>query len=162
MVKILTKAGVLDVDEVIERDNKIPKEDILEESKKEFKKLPQNEEPKEPTRKEIKKEIEEFNENPVTKKFGVMAVKKQVYIGLWITIVFFLLFFAINVVWKNSTLDKLIDKDFSSEVNIAPANISVTDADEITNNYTTNVFVNNTFIIPNDFIIKMQNLTNSS
>jgi len=145
--KILTEDGLKEefesgeIDEVIDkRRDPLYKEQIAD-SKEDFSRR-KNE------------EIKKFNDNPITKEYGVKAISKKLYLTSIIILILFLGLLTANMVWKNSILGKLTEKDFGTNVNIAPDNITVVDSDQTTNN---NQY-NETFIIYNNITIKMDEL----
>ena len=145
--KILTEDGLKEefesgeIDEVIDkRRDPLYKEQIAD-SKEDFSRR-KNE------------EIKKFNDNPITKEYGVKAISKKLYLTSIIILILFLGLLTANMVWKNSILGKLTEKEFGTNVNIAPDNITVIDADQTTNN---NQY-NETFIIYNNITIKMDEL----
>jgi len=140
MKKILTKEGIKEVDEVY---------DVNNDSKEDKKEKVIPEAPK------IKEEIKKFNENPVTKQYGIVAMKKTTYVGIWIFAVVCILLFAINMIWYNSILSS---KEFTNNINVDTPDVNMTniEANNVFNNFT----INNTIIFPNNITIKCINQTN--
>ena len=124
--------------------------------------LPTREIPKEilkPTKEEKKEEIKKFNENPATKNFGVMAISKKTYYGLWIFAGVILFLFALNIIWSNVLY---AGKDMGTNITINNQQETPNIPINVENNNTHNIYINNTIIIPDEFIIKYQNQTNST
>lgn len=85
------------------------------------------------------------------------VVGKGTIIGIFSCIAVFLIIFAVFVIWFNISFNK---KEFNPSIsnNINPeTNVTVNEG-----NNPVNVYLNQTVIIPRDFIIKIQNYTNSS
>ena len=117
-----------------------PNEKPLKEPKKEIKNNPL------PTTKINRNQaIKEFNQNPNTKKAGVIAIKKENYIGVWIAFGLIFLLLAVSFIWFNISFTK---KDFTPNVNITnnlpetKVEINPENNYENFNNHTINLEVN--------------------
>ena len=92
-----------------------------------------------------KKEIiKEYNKKPEVKANGVKLISKKTYNILIIALISIFVLFAINMVWENSLINKIANKDFSDNINVNPVNnVNVTDADTIENTYENEYTINN-------------------
>ena len=135
-----------------EEDIIFPKANIPEEEVKpevEVKK-PQEEPKEEPQSfKQVRKEnIREFNDKPGTKQYDAKLIPNGRIVGAWIVIITLILILTISMIWGNTLKSKFLDKDFSTNVNIEPTNVSVevTDADVTNNDYVHNIYINQTIV----------------
>ena len=112
---------------------------------------------------EKKQEIKEFNDNPRTKEYGVKLVSRKTYAGIWIFASLLILLLFINMIWGNSILSKVANKDFKVDVGLGDiimnsSNENIYNHTIINNNYNNYTIVNNnTIAFPEEILIKMEN-----